>query len=151
MSKFLIDDYLKMYNNSDIQKVLFRNRKVFTYEQISNWIDKCLGGNVCVFSMINKKTNEYIGVIEIILAEDNIGEVVISITPDQQNKHYGTEAIRAIVKYGYEKVGLNDIELNVYKSNKRAIHCYEKVGFVLAGDGYTEEDVQMKYKKKEKI
>lgn len=98
--------------------------------------------------MIEKKTDEFIGNIEIMHIDDNkIGEIGICITATKQNQHYGTEAMQAIMKYGYEEMGLKGIELNVYKTNSRAIHCYEKVGFVQAGTGKTEEDIHMIHKK----
>lgn len=44
-------------------------------------------------------------------------------------KGYGTDATRTIVKYGFEQLGLNRIELEVYDFNPRAIRAYEKAGF----------------------
>lgn len=143
MSKLLINEYLKMYSNQEIQKNLFK--KSYTSEQILNWLKKrLLDENACIFSMIEKTTNDYIGDIEIISRKDNVGEIIISITPDKQDKHYGTEAISTIIKYGYEKIELNGFELHVYKNNLKAIHCYKKVGFIVDGDGITENDIHMK-------
>lgn len=45
--------------------------------------------------------------------------------------------------YGYNILNLDGFELNVYKTNPKAIHCYEKVGFVPDGTGKTEEDMHM--------
>ena len=101
--------------------------------------------------MFFKTTNEYIGFIEIRILNDNIGDIAISVTPNKQNKHYGTEALKSIIKYGYEKIGLKGIDLNVYKTNLKAIHCYEKVGFVIDGEGYTEEDIHRTIKDNIKI
>lgn len=41
--------------------------------------------------MLEKTTGEYIGNIEIMKIENNIGELGISITALKQDKHYGTE------------------------------------------------------------
>lgn len=54
--------------------------------------------------------------------------------------------MEAIIKYGLEKIGLSGLELNVYKTNPRAIHCYEKAGFVRDGVGKTDDDIHMVYK-----
>ena len=98
--------------------------------------------------MIEKSTDDYIGNIEIMHINDKgIGEIGICITAKKQNQHYGTEAMKAIIKYGIEKIGLSGLELNVYKTNPRAIRCYEKVGFVQDGIGKTQEDIHMIYKK----
>ena len=50
-------------------------------------------------------------------------------------------------KVKLKEKGLKGIELNVYKTNSRAIHCYEKVGFIQDGAGKTEEDIHMIHKK----
>lgn len=49
------------------------------------------------------------------------------------NKGYGTEAMRLMVKYGFDSLNLNRIYLNVYETNDRGIRCYEKAGFVHEG------------------
>lgn len=60
-----------------------------------------------------------------------------------QNKHYGTESIKALLKYAFAKLKLDGMELNVFRTNSRAIHCYEKVGFIIDGKGKTDEDIRM--------
>lgn len=49
------------------------------------------------------------------------------------NKGYGTEAMRLMLKYGFCTLNLNRIYLNVYETNPRGIHCYEKAGFIHEG------------------
>lgn len=45
------------------------------------------------------------------------------------NKGYGTDAMKLLLKHGFETLNLNRIFLRVYEDNPRAIRCYEKVGF----------------------
>lgn len=45
------------------------------------------------------------------------------------DKGYGTEAVRLMLGYGFERLGLHRIYLRVYANNLRAIRCYEKAGF----------------------
>lgn len=47
----------------------------------------------------------------------------------------GTEATRLIVEYGFQRLGLHRIALEVYAFNPRARHVYEKVGFRREGTG----------------
>jgi diamine N-acetyltransferase len=49
------------------------------------------------------------------------------------NKGYGSEATRLMLKHGFETLNLNRIDLHVFETNPRAIHVYEKIGFVLEG------------------
>lgn len=54
--------------------------------------------------------------------------------------------MNAMINYAFNVMKLKNIELNVYKTNYRAIRCYEKVGFVADGIGKTSEDIHMIYK-----
>lgn len=49
------------------------------------------------------------------------------------NQGYGTEAMRLLLKHGFETLNLNRIQLYVYEKNTWAIRTYEKVGFVHEG------------------
>ena len=49
------------------------------------------------------------------------------------NQGYGTEATRLTLKHGFETLNLNRIFLHVYETNPRAIHAYDKAGFVREG------------------
>lgn len=46
---------------------------------------------------------------------------------------YGTDALRTLLRFGFETLNLNRIMLEVYETNRRAIRAYEKAGFVLEG------------------
>jgi RimJ/RimL family protein N-acetyltransferase len=46
---------------------------------------------------------------------------------------YGSDATRAIVRFGFHELNLNRVQLEVYDFNKRAIRAYEKAGFKLEG------------------
>ena len=52
---------------------------------------------------------------------------------DSQNQGYGKEAMRLLVKFGFEEMNLNRIELCVFEHNARAIRVYESVGFLQEG------------------
>ncbi len=124
-----IKDYLKMMNNPKIRKLLSANDKVFTYEDELNWVKS--SREKIQFSMIDKESKKFIGNIGLMDVTDKGAEMGITITEEFQNKHYGSEAIEAIVQYGFETLGLEEINLIVFSHNERAIHCYQKLGFVV--------------------
>ena len=142
LNKDLVNDYLDMVNDDDVQKYIHHKRRVYTLEQEFDWIEDKLNTNAVIFSMIEKETNDFIGNIEIMDIENNAGELGIIITAKKQDKHYEQEAINA-----FNTIHLKDIYLNVFNFNERAIACYEKVGFVKVGTGKTIEDIHMIYKK----
>ncbi|MER7889518.1 GNAT family protein [Micromonospora sp. NPDC094482] len=57
----------------------------------------------------------------------------ILIGPGGRDRGLGTEATRLLVGYGFERLGLHRISLEVYAFNPRARRAYEKVGFVAEG------------------
>jgi RimJ/RimL family protein N-acetyltransferase len=122
----LIDEYKLMYNDSSIQSLLFK--KLYSGEQILKWINSFFS-NDSLISMIEKETNKFIGNAALIKKDNNVGEITISITPNMQGKHFATEAINSLIKYGYEELNFESIDLYVYKDNKKAIHLYENMNF----------------------
>ena len=57
----------------------------------------------------------------------------ILIGPRGRDRGLGTEATRLIVGYGFERLGLHRISLEVYAFNPRARRAYEKAGFRAEG------------------
>ncbi|MGC4896417.1 GNAT family N-acetyltransferase [Micromonospora sp. DT31] len=53
--------------------------------------------------------------------------------PDGRDRGLGTEAVRLVVGYGFERLGLHRVGLEVFAFNPRARRAYEKVGFVAEG------------------
>jgi len=49
------------------------------------------------------------------------------------NQGFGTNAIRLILKHGFENLNLHRIWLRVFETNQRAIRSYEKAGFTQEG------------------
>lgn len=86
--------------------------------------------------------------LAVLRAEDGevLGEIVLSdLDPDnlsmgfrialssEQGKGYGTEAIRLLLRYAFDVIGLHRVALEVYDFNPRAIASYRKCGFVEEG------------------
>jgi RimJ/RimL family protein N-acetyltransferase len=46
---------------------------------------------------------------------------------------YGSDALRTLVHWGFYTLNLNRIYLRVFEDNRRAIRCYQKVGFTEEG------------------
>jgi ribosomal-protein-alanine N-acetyltransferase len=65
-----------------------------------------------------------------IVGEGNITNVVV--VPEMRNKGVGTGLLQHMIKEG-QKEGLTAYTLEVRVSNTRAIHVYEKLGFVSEG------------------
>jgi RimJ/RimL family protein N-acetyltransferase len=53
--------------------------------------------------------------------------------PDDTGRGYGSDALRAILTFGFDELRLERIWLDVYDFNERARRVYERVGFVHEG------------------
>jgi [ribosomal protein S5]-alanine N-acetyltransferase len=66
--------------------------------------------------------------------KDRAGEFGIVIgSPECRGRGYGTEATRLTLRYAFETLNLNRVELGVFAFNAAAIRVYEKLGFILEG------------------
>jgi RimJ/RimL family protein N-acetyltransferase len=89
-----------------------------------------------VVAVVLKDGDRLIGTLGLRLGENKDRKANFGINigaKDLWNQGYGTEATKLIVRYGFETLNLNRIELTVYEYNARAIRAYEKVGFSREG------------------
>lgn len=52
---------------------------------------------------------------------------------DSRNRGFGTEASKLLLRFAFETLRLNRVELEVYAFNPRAIRVYQRLGFVMEG------------------
>ena len=145
----LIDDYLIMVNDREIQKCISTKIRVYSREDEVNWVKAKLEEGAQVFSMISKEDGSYIGNVELMDIENGSAEVGLCITMAMQNKHYGTEALKRIIEYGFKELDLNTLTAVIFSNNVRSLHNVEKLGFKKRGieknvkveDGVSVDDV----------
>ena len=147
VSEELVQDYLDLINDVEIQKFISHKRRTYSLDGELEWVKSKLERKANVFSMIEKETNEFIGNIEIMEINNNIGKVGIAITQKKQDKHFGQEAMKRLIDYALNELKLDGLELFVHDFNSRGIKCYEKVGFVIDGQDQTKGDIHMSFKK----
>lgn len=83
-----------------------------------------------IFTIIDKKSSEYLGDIRLIKWSEVDYEIGIVITKSKRNKGYGSDAIKSICDYVFNVLHAQKIFLRVYKNNPRAKKLYKKLGFV---------------------
>lgn len=141
-SEKLVNDYLEMVNDiENVAQYIGSRREPYSYEDEVKFVRRKLEENAPMFSMVESKSGEFIGNIEFMNIQNGSAELGIAITAKKQNMNYGTEAIKRMLEYGFDEMGLKRIILKVYPNNERAIHVYEKCGFVKYD--VTEKDIFM--------
>lgn len=109
-----------------------------TLNDTENFLNSMLEGNTESkgFIIAHKDTEEYIGQIDLIKIDwvNRVGTMGIVIgSKENLNKGYGTEAIKLLQEFAFNRLNLHKLDLEVREFNKRAIRCYEKCGFRIEG------------------
>ena len=126
----LVPEYLEMVNDiENVARFIGDRREPLTEKDEIDYIKNKMDNNATMFSMIEKKTNKFIGNIEFFNRVFEEAEWGIVITTKMQNKGYGKESLKRSVEYGFNELGLTRIYLSVYANNPRAIRVYEECGF----------------------
>lgn len=125
------------------------------WEQTQEELDRYLRGDAGGYNLVvaERESGRYLGQVSLFLI-DNLArkaELAIVMAPDSLGKGYGSEALRLLLGFGFGQVNLNRIHLTVNAGNQRAIHVYEKAGFMREGvlrqdryyDGHYEDVVIM--------
>jgi RimJ/RimL family protein N-acetyltransferase len=73
------------------------------------------------------------GLFELELANGSAGLGISIGRPEDRGHGYGTDALRALLAFGFGQLRLERIWLDVYTMNPGARRIYERVGFVLEG------------------
>lgn len=136
-----IDDIHEYYKNGfeiideEVQKFTGTNH-VPTKEDIENYVKRIVEDDSRYDFLIIDSENQIIGesVINEIDADSNSANFRIAIFNSANfGKGIGTEAIQMTLQFGFEKLNLHRIELEVFSFNKRAYASYRKTGFVEEG------------------
>lgn len=152
----LIDEYLKLFNNPNIKKFITADPNQYTYENRFLCVKEALETDtLIILSMFDKQSGRFIGNIDFDNITSDNAEIGIIINEEFQNNHYGWEALKRFIDYGFNNLNLDEINLVVYSNNYRVIHLYEKLGFVpyktfknvAIIDGENVDDIYMKLHK----
>ena len=85
-----------------------------------------------LFAIVRADNDVPIGSVEFLELEHIHGTATLAIfIGDEENrgKGFGTEAMRLVLKYGFNVLNLNNICLNVFSFNESAVRSYTKAGF----------------------
>lgn len=88
------------------------------------------------FVIAHKASLDYIGQIDLFKFDwkNRCVEMGIVIGRKEDRGHgYGSEAIRLLQQFVFDRLNMNRLQLEVYDYNQQAIQCYRKCGFVEEG------------------
>ncbi|WP_405768408.1 GNAT family N-acetyltransferase [Streptomyces sp. NBC_01538] len=126
----------EMIEDPEVIRFTFEPNTVITPESLRSWYgSRSDRTDRLDLAVTDRATGELVG--EVVLNDWNPATRSCNfrtlLGPRGRGRGLGTEATRLIVAYGFEQLGLHRIELQTYAHNQRALHVYEKVGFVVEG------------------
>lgn len=120
---------------NDIENQIFLNQRwaLISLESEYEYYDKLKTlKNQKTFSIMIRENGKIIWNVSLMEISDknrNTEMWIMISDKTEQNKGYGSETVKLILKYGFEVLGLHKIKLYVLWNNDRAKAVYEKVWF----------------------
>nr|WP_221379750.1 GNAT family protein [Actinoplanes polyasparticus] len=108
-----------------------------TTAQVAKWLEeRAANAYGDVLFGVEEPGGTLIGLVRLHGAEPETGVADLDVylgEKDFWGKGYGTDAVRTVCRYGFEKMRLRKITLTAVVENEPAVHIYRKVGFVEEG------------------
>lgn len=133
------EDMESIYMSCQEEEFLYMTgtRKTFTLDEIiKSYKQFSKDPTRYDFAICLVDTDEIIGDLSIVdIDQDNkkAGFRISLHSRNTLNKGYGTEATQLALKFTFEELKLNRLELEVFSHNVRGIKAYEKAGFKKEG------------------
>lgn len=132
-----LDAYHEYLSDPELDR-LTGSQQTFSKEAALKWLQRIAvrAEDRIDLMIIPHGTNRLVG--EVVLNEmdpiNRSANIRIGIYgTENRSRGYGSEAMKLMLRHGFEVLKLHRIELGVYPFNPRAIHVYEKLGFVREG------------------
>jgi RimJ/RimL family protein N-acetyltransferase len=112
----------------------------YSFPLTADQLDESLSDvNRYVFEVVDAATNAPIGHAEIYVNETSacLGRLLIG-DEAQRGKGIGLQMVNMLLDYAFHELEQTAADLNVFTWNIAAIRCYEKAGFVVNPNKYTE-------------
>ena len=130
-----VERYAAWFNDTEVTRFLHKRYPLSLLAE-ETWLrentSKPLSYDHVMFA-IDTNDGVHIGGIALhkISPEDRRAEIGITIgNKTYWSKGYGADAMRTLMRFGFEEMNLYRIELTVDARNERAQACYRKCGFV---------------------
>ncbi|MEV6566662.1 GNAT family N-acetyltransferase [Streptomyces kronopolitis] len=108
----------------------------FTRAEIEEWCAGCPDrADRLDLAVEDRESGAFLGELALSrIDRDNAhGEFRIALVPHATGRGIGSEAVRLLLAYAFDRVRLHRVQLEVYDYNPRARRAYEKCGFEVEG------------------
>jgi RimJ/RimL family protein N-acetyltransferase len=132
-----ITSLVRWYNDPDVLYWLHRSEEPATTAAAErSRLERSVADPAQVAWMIETAEGRAIGYVRIEGIDPTHERAQLAIAIGERDcwgAGYGADAVRLVLRYGFERLNLRRIELITDIDNARGIRCYEKCGFVREG------------------
>jgi RimJ/RimL family protein N-acetyltransferase len=140
LTSVCLDEVEAMVNNPETGR-LTGTKKRFSRAELADWVaSRPNQTNRCDWAILDVATGDFAGEIvlnELDLDKNSMNLRICLASPEWFNRGIGTAAIDAVMVFAFDELELSKLTLSVLLDNQRALHVYQKLGFV-AGRQYND-------------
>ena len=128
--------YSSRLNDPEIREALFLALPTGVELQEEKLCEYSKSENTVVFTIVDKNSNKAVGQTALFRIDYINGNAVFFLAildSDYWSLGLGSEATKLMMRYAFDTLNLNRIQLHVYSENKPAIRIYNAVGFKKEG------------------
>ena len=143
------NDMLKNWANDPKVQFMYAEPVYATKQEVNGLLEKYIeayNNKDCYrWAIILKQTDECIGQIAFFLVDNNnhFGEIEYCVGCDFQKRGLATEATKAVIRFGFEKINFHKIQISHKENNPASKKVIEKCKFTYEGtlrDFFYEKD-----------
>ncbi len=135
-----IPNFVRWFNDPEVRRYLLIYAPISAAQE-EQWFDRMLeqqGKEQFVFAVDARAGDEWVHIGNVGLHRINWKDrnATLGIVLGEKaywDQGYGTDATRTMIRFAFEELNLNRVELEVFDENARARRCYEKAGFRYEG------------------
>ena len=133
------EDFFNYYSDPEVNKYIVSDIPSNLQEarqEISYWMNVYKNGDGIYFAIARKDNNRLIGSIGLSSFNrfHNRIEASYDLAKEYWNKGITTKALKEVIRYGFDNMGINRIEAFAMRANKASRAVLEKCGFNLEGE-----------------
>jgi len=126
----------RLRNDPSISRQLFSQSVPISLEEQELWYERYLNEKNCLLLLAGvEESDNPVGYVQL-KNVDHINrsvELGFYMAPEHQGRGVGTAVVEKLVEFAGVNLNMHRICLEVFATNKKAIHVYEKCGFVREG------------------
>lgn len=133
-----IERYHFWRNDIDVMKTTSTSLDLYSLDETRHFVENIILNSASSKSYVieEREGNIAIGVTSLINIDtkNRNAECIIDIGEKEYwGKGYGTESLKMLLEYAFLELNLHRVSLRVFSLNERAIHIYNKLGFMIEG------------------